>query len=48
MDEVAGEVNTKQRQGAVGILTTGLMTRQAALEVAVLFALTRFVQPLYE
>ncbi|HMN29476.1 MAG TPA: inosine/xanthosine triphosphatase [Caldilineaceae bacterium] len=48
MDEVAGEHNTKQRQGAVGILTNGLVTRQAALESAVVYALARFVQPLYE
>jgi inosine/xanthosine triphosphatase len=48
MDEVAGERNTKQRQGAVGILTNGLITRQTALETAVVYALARFLQPLYE
>jgi inosine/xanthosine triphosphatase len=48
MDELVGEVNTKQRQGAVGILTHGLMTRTGALEIAVLYALARFLHPLYE
>lgn len=48
MDELAGETNTKQRQGAVGILTNGLITRQAALEIAVLYALSRFLNPLYQ
>jgi len=47
MDEVAGQHNTKQKQGAVGILTAGLVTRQQALEVAVTFALARFVAPAY-
>jgi inosine/xanthosine triphosphatase len=48
MDELVGQVNTKQRQGAVGILTQGLMTRTGALEIAVLYALARFLHPLYE
>jgi inosine/xanthosine triphosphatase len=48
MDQLAGEHNTKQRQGAVGILTNGLLTRQAALEIAVLYALARFLHPLYQ
>lgn len=48
MDQLAGEHNTKQRQGAVGILTNGLITRQAALEIAVLYALARFLHPLYQ
>jgi inosine/xanthosine triphosphatase len=47
MDQLAGEHNTKQRQGAVGILTNELMTRQGALEIAVLYALVRFIHPLY-
>jgi inosine/xanthosine triphosphatase len=45
MDQVAGEVNTKQRQGAVGILTHGLLTREQALETAVTYALARLVAP---
>jgi inosine/xanthosine triphosphatase len=48
MDELVGEVNTKQRQGAVGILTHGLISREGALEIAVLYALARFLHPLYE
>jgi inosine/xanthosine triphosphatase len=43
MDEFIGEQNTKQRQGAVGILTGGLLTRGQALETAVALALARFV-----
>jgi inosine/xanthosine triphosphatase len=48
MDELVGDTNTKQRQGAVGILTNGLFTRQAALEIAVLYALAPFLNPLYQ
>jgi len=47
MDQLIGEENTKQRQGAVGILTGGLISRTAALESAVIFALTRFLNPHY-
>ncbi|MEZ4556813.1 MAG: inosine/xanthosine triphosphatase [Caldilineaceae bacterium] len=45
MDEIVNEDNTKQRQGAVGIFTGGLVDRTQALELAVIFALTRFVAP---
>jgi inosine/xanthosine triphosphatase len=45
MDELTGEQNTKHKQGAVGILTNNLITRSAALETAVIFALTRFINP---
>ena len=47
MDQLTGDQNTKHKQGAVGILTGGLITRAAALETAVLFALTRFMNPGY-
>lgn len=47
MDEFTGEQNTKHKQGAVGILTNNLITRTAALETAVIFALTRFINPGY-
>jgi non-canonical (house-cleaning) NTP pyrophosphatase len=47
MDRFVCEENTKQRQGAVGILTGGLIDRTAALEIAVVFALTRFINPSY-
>ena len=47
MDEWAGQANTKQKQGAVGIMTNGLIGRTTALETAVIFALTRFLNPDY-
>ena len=47
MDQLVGQSNTKQRQGAVGILTSGLISRTEALESAVIFALTRFLNPTY-
>ena len=47
MDALTGEQNTKHKQGAVGILTNNLITRSAALETAVIFALTRFINPEY-
>lgn len=47
MDEWAGQTNTKQKQGAVGIMTNGLIERTTALETAVIFALTRFLNPDY-
>lgn len=45
MDRLTGEHNTKQRQGAVGILTAGLVDRQAAYEVILAYALARFLTP---
>jgi len=45
MDRITGEHNTKQRQGAVGILTAGLVDRQAAYEVILAYALARFLTP---
>jgi inosine/xanthosine triphosphatase len=47
MDELSGEHNTRQRQGAIGIFTNNLHTRTSALETAVIFALTRFLNPQY-
>ena len=47
MDAFIGEHNTKQRQGAVGILSGGLLTRSQSLESAVVLALTRFITPEY-
>jgi len=47
IDEWAGQHNTKQKQGAVGLMTNGLISRAAALETAVIFALTRFLNPQY-
>ena len=45
MDRLTGEHNVKQRQGAVGVLTAGLVDRQAAYEVIVAYALARFLTP---
>lgn len=45
MDRITGEHNTKHRQGAVGILTAGLVDRQAAYEVLVSYALAPFLTP---
>ena len=41
-DRVFGETNTKQRMGAVGLLTQGLIDRTALYEHAVLLALIPF------
>jgi len=45
MDRLTGEHNVKQRQGAVGVLTAGLVDRQAAYEVILAYALARFLTP---
>jgi len=47
MDLLTGEQNTKHKQGAVGILTDGLITRTVALETAVILALVRFITPAF-
>jgi inosine/xanthosine triphosphatase len=47
MDELTGQHNTKQKQGAVGILTSGLSNRQAAYEQLVALALAPFIRPEY-
>ena len=45
MDRLVGEHNTKQGQGAVGILTAGLVDRQRAYEVLVTYALAPLLTP---
>lgn len=45
MDRLISEHNTKQGQGAVGILTAGLVDRQRAYEVLVTYALAPFLTP---
>lgn len=45
MDRLTGEYNVKHRQGAVGVLTGGLVDRQAAYEVILAYALARFLTP---
>jgi inosine/xanthosine triphosphatase len=44
MDQLTGQHNTKQGQGAVGILTGGLNDRQSAYEQLVTMALAPFIQ----
>ena len=39
MDALTGSENTKHKEGAVGILTQGLITRQGAYEVLLTYAL---------
>ena len=43
MDKLTGGSNTKHGAGAVGILTAGLVDRQAAYEVLVAYALSPFL-----
>jgi inosine/xanthosine triphosphatase len=43
MDRVAGTVGTKHGRGAVGLLTDGLIDRQAAYETLVTYALSRWI-----
>ena len=47
MDRLSGQHNTKQGQGAVGILTGGLSNRRSAYEQLVARALAPFVRPEY-
>jgi inosine/xanthosine triphosphatase len=43
MDQLTGSTNTKHGAGAVGILTAGLVDRQAAYEVLVAYAMSGFL-----
>lgn len=45
MDELLGQTNVKQRGGAVGALTNGLVLRRETFAVAVAYALAPFVTP---
>lgn len=45
MDELLGEINVKQKGGAVGALTGGLVLRAETFAVAVAYALAPFVSP---
>jgi inosine/xanthosine triphosphatase len=47
MDRVAGTQNVKQAQGAVGLLTLGLIDRQRAYEALITYALAPFLVPEY-
>lgn len=46
-DDLVGEHNTKQKGGAVGILTQGYADREEKFAAAVLYALTPFISPEY-
>lgn len=45
MDELLGVTNVKQKGGAVGALTAGLVQREQAFALAVAYALAPFVSP---
>lgn len=45
MDELTSQANMKQKEGAVGVFTNGLVKRQEAFAVAVAYALAPFVTP---
>jgi len=45
MDELTGRPGVSQAEGAIGILTQGLMTRQQAFEMGVTYALAPWISP---
>jgi non-canonical (house-cleaning) NTP pyrophosphatase len=45
MDEILGQKNVKQKGGAVGALTAGLVLREDTFALAVAYALAPFVSP---
>lgn len=45
MDELVGEQNVRQKGGAIGVLTAGLVLRQEAFALGVAYALAPFVSP---
>lgn len=45
MDEITGEKNTKQREGAIGFFTKGLISRTESFEAAVIQSLAKFFRP---
>ena len=45
MDELLGQYNVRQKGGAVGALTGGLVLRQETFAIAVAYALSPFVVP---
>lgn len=45
MDDLLGQHNTRQKGGAVGALTAGLVLRQETFAIAVAYALSPFVAP---
>lgn len=47
VDKFVGGHNIKQKQGAVGVLTNDLVSRTAAFERCVIYALAKFINPKY-
>lgn len=47
MDKFIGQKDTKQKQGAVGILTNNLVSRKDAFERTIMYALARFINKKY-
>jgi inosine/xanthosine triphosphatase len=47
MDRVAGTHGVKRREGAVGLLTAGLIDRQQAYETLITYALAPFLTPAF-
>jgi inosine/xanthosine triphosphatase len=45
MDQLSGQHNTKQNEGAIGLLTDGLSSRQTAYEALIQMALAPFLRP---
>ena len=45
MDDLLGEKNVKQKGGAIGALTAGLIMRQDAFTHSVIYALAPFISP---
>jgi non-canonical (house-cleaning) NTP pyrophosphatase len=45
MDDVLNDQNVKQKGGAVGAFTAGLVSRQEALALSVAYAIAPFVSP---
>lgn len=47
MDQLTGQHNTKQGEGAIGLLTDGLSSRQEAYEALIKMALAPFLRPVW-
>lgn len=45
MDTFSGQTNTKHKDGAIGILTNGLVSRQTAYEIIIKMALAPLLHP---
>lgn len=43
MDSFLGQYNIKHKQGTIGVLTNGLISRTKSFEIAVIYALARFI-----